>query len=193
MNTGKGRLEVICGSMFSGKSEELIRRLKRAQFAQQNVIAIKHIFDDSRTTTEFVVSHNGSKLAAFSLENPHSLVHIIPANTDVVGIDEVQFFTSDIVNVICQLVDKGIRVIAAGLDLDFRGHPFGCMPVLMAVADDVTKLKAICICCGADAHYSQRLVNGNPAKYNDPIVMVGAQEAYQPRCRNCHQIDQSAY
>src|SRR5215467_13513674 len=114
MNTHKGRLEVICGSMFSGKSEELIRRLKRAQLAQQKVIAIKHIFDDERTTNAFVVSHNGNKLAAFSLEKAHTLGQSIPAETNVVGIDEVQFFTSDIVNVICHLINQGIRVIAAG-------------------------------------------------------------------------------
>lgn len=189
----KGRLEVICGSMFSGKSEELIRRLKRAQLAQLSVIAIKHAFDNSRVATECVVSHNGTKLAAVALEKPRDLLPLVPHDAHVIGIDEIQFFSEEIVSVICHFINAGKRIIVAGLDLDFRGQPFGCMPTLMAIADDITKLKAICICCGADAHYSQRLVNGQPARYHDPIVMVGAHEAYQPRCRNCHQIDQQPY
>lgn len=185
----KGSLEVICGSMFSGKSEELIRRLKRAELARQNILVFKHKLDD-RTTIEYLVSHNGTKLKAIPLESPEIMLQFISESVTVVGIDEVQFFSLEIVDTICTLINAGKRVIVAGLDLDFKGVPFGCMPLLLAIADQVTKLKAICMNCGKDAQYTQRLVNGFPAKFNDPIIMIGAQESYQARCRNCHHIDQ---
>ncbi len=185
----KGSLEVICGSMFSGKSEELIRRLKRSQLARQNILVFKHELDD-RATIEYLVSHNGHKLKAIPLDSPHAIASYVSDTTNVIGIDEVQFFSLEIVNIICKLIDAGKRVIVAGLDLDFKGVPFGCMPLLLAIADQVTKLKAICMNCGRDAQYTQRLVNGLPAKFNDPIIMIGAQESYQARCRNCHLIDQ---
>lgn len=188
----KGRLEIICGSMFSGKSEELIRRIKRAQIAKQNVIAFKHSLDD-RTTTEYVVSHNGSKFEGIPIEQPSTILAVTERDIDVVGIDEIQFFSNDIIPVICSLVDTGKRVIAAGLDLDFRGIPFGPMPTLMAIADETTKLKAICMVCGNEAHFTQRLVNGNPARFDDPVIMVGAEEAYQARCRSCHLIDNKPF
>jgi len=185
----QGSLEVICGPMFSGKSEELIRRLRRAKIAQQTTITFKpHI--DHRYGLEFVVSHNGSKVEARPLNNVHDIITIVnEVNASVIGIDEAQFFSQDIVSVICQLVNNNKRVIVAGLDLDFRGAPFGCIPLLLAVADKVSKLQAICTQCGHDAHFTQRLVNGNPAKFDDPIIMIGAQEAYQARCRGCYSID----
>ena len=186
----KGKLEVVCGSMFSGKSEELIRRVKRSQLARLNVIVFKHSLDD-RTTTEYVVSHSGNKVEAIPIENPSTILAVTEKDIDVVGIDEVQFFTTDVISVICTLVDAGKRVIVAGLDLDFRGIPFGPIPTLMAIADQVTKLKAICMVCGQEAHFTQRIVNGKPASYHDPIILVGAQENYQARCRSCHAIDKT--
>lgn len=187
-----GSLEVICGSMFSGKSEELIRRLKRAQLAQQNVLAFKHSLDE-RTLSNYVVSHDGNKLKAMPIENPRMIENLLAEseNVDVIGIDEVQFFSKEVVNVICKLIEQSKRVIVAGLDLDFKQRPFGPMPLLLAIADKVTKLKAICMLCGRDAHFSQRLVDNRPAKYDDPTIMVGAQESYQARCRNCYSIDKN--
>lgn len=184
----KGSLEVICGSMFSGKSEELIRRLNRAKFAQLKIMTFKHSLD-KRTTVEHVASHNGNTFMAIPLDNPQAIVSLITKEIEVVGIDEIQFFSLEIVSTVCTLIDLGKRVVVAGLDLDFKGIPFGCMPLLMSIADKVTKLKAICINCGNDAHFTQRLVNGKPAKFDDPIILVGAQESYQARCRTCHIID----
>lgn len=179
-----GRLEVVCGSMFSGKSEELIRRLKRSKIAQQNVVAFKHSFD-TRTSLEHVVSHDGSKIKAHSIKDPSEIFKLLPDESEVVGIDEVQFFENNIVEVALKLVDAGKRVVIAGLDMDFRGVPFGPMPALLAFADDVEKLNAVCIKCGLDAHFTQRILNGAPAKFDDPVVMVGAEECYQARCRKC--------
>ena len=183
----KGRLEVICGPMFSGKSEELIRRLTRSQFGKLKTCAFKHKLDD-RMSIDHVEAHNGNRLKAFALNVPEEIKLFITDDIDVIGIDEVQFFSHDIIAVICDLVDAGKRVIVAGLDLDFRGLPFGPMPTLLALADCVTKLDAVCIQCGQDAHFTQRLINCNPAKFHDPIIMVGAQENYQARCRTCHTV-----
>lgn len=197
--TGKGigRLEVVCGSMFSGKTEELVRRLRRADYAKQQVLTLKHHLDKRRSFMPAnLVSHQGSERFAYMVgDNALGIQKLLEMVTDeitVIGIDEVQFFSPEIVEVICTLVSRGKRVIVAGLDLDFRGEPFGVMPVLMAVADEVTKLKAICTVCGHDAHYSQRLVNGLPAKYDDPIILVGAAECYEARCRDCFMIDKPA-
>lgn len=187
--TRAGALEVICGPMFSGKSEELIRRLRRARIAKQRVITFKHQLDD-RHGLEYVVSHNGSKFDAKPIDSLERIVKVaLEDSIDVVGIDEVQFFPKAIIPIICELVHAGKRVIIAGLDLDFRGVPFGCMPTLLAIADSVTKLKSICTTCGNDAHFSQRLVNEKPARFDDPVIMVGAQESYQARCRGCYSID----
>lgn len=186
----KGALEVICGSMFSGKSEELIRRIKRSEFAKQSIITFKHHFDN-RNAVEAVVSHNGTKVQAIPIKDPTDILNFINTKHEVVGIDEIQFFPLTIVNVVCELINQGKRVIVAGLDLDFRGNPFGCIPILMSVADSVTKLKAICMDCGKDAHYTQRLVNGNAAKFDDPLILIGAEESYQARCRDCHIIDKT--
>ncbi len=188
MNLKKGQLEVICGSMFSGKSEELIRRLRRAQIAKRNTLAFKHNLD-GRKSLEHLVSHNGSKIHAFAVDKATMVTDLIPPEIEVVGIDEIQFFSNDVIGVVQELVDAGKRVICAGLDLDFRGVPFSCIPGLMAIADTVTKFNAICMQCGNDAHFTQRLINGKPAKHTDPLIMVGAQECYEARCRNCFVID----
>lgn len=185
----QGMLEVICGPMFSGKSEELIRRLRRAKIAQQKVVTFKpHL--DNRYALEYVVSHDGNKVDARPLTNVNDIIDIVNThNATVIGIDEAQFFSPDLVQTICHLINEHKRVIVAGLDLDFRGTPFGCMPLLLAIADKVTKLQAICTECGHDAHFTQRLVDGNPARFDDPIILIGAQEAYQARCRGCYVID----
>ena len=184
----KGVLEVICGPMFSCKSEELIRRLRRAKIAQQKVISFNP-HSDTRTALHTIASHNGSSLEAITISNPLLIPSYITDTVEVVGIDEVQFFSPEIITVVFDLVEQGKRVIVTGLNLDFRGVPFGTIPTFMAIADTVTKLSAICIICGADAYLSQRIVDGTPAKYDDSIVKPGAQEAYQARCRSCHIID----
>ena len=187
----KGSLEVICGSMFSGKTEELMRRLRRAEYAKQNVLTIKHHFDTRKSQT-YLVSHNGDKREALPMGDSHSnlekIIDLSTKNIQVVGIDEVQFFPAKIINIINILIDHGKRVVVAGLDLDFRGRPFGVMPTLLAYADHVTKLKAICVKCGKDAHFSQRIIDGKPARYYDPVILIGAEEFYEARCRNCFMI-----
>ncbi len=175
--------------MFSGKSEELIRRLRRANIAKLNVAVFKHALDD-RHTLESISSHDGNTITAYPTDNAQDILkHAQYANIEVVGIDEVQFFNQEVIPVICELVNRGKRVILAGLDLDFRGVPFGPVPTLLAIADSITKLQAICTKCGSDAHFTQRLVDNNPARYDDPIILVGAQEAYHARCRGCYSID----
>lgn len=183
----KGRLEVICGSMFSGKSEELIRRLRRAEFARLRTQVFKHTLDN-RKTTDHIHAHNGDKLTAIAIEKPEALFDLVLEDTCIIALDEVQFFPLTIIAILQHFIDAGKMVVAAGLDLDFRGVPFGCMPHLLAIADQVTKLQAICMECGKDAHFTQRLINGRPAQFDDPIVLIGAQECYQARCRDCHII-----
>ena len=189
-NKKKGSLEVICGPMFSGKSEELIRRLRRAQIAKQNVLTCKHCLDD-RYMIECIISHDGNKLEAEAIEDVNDILKLgLKENIDVVGIDETQWFDTKIVNIICELIEAGKRVIVAGYELDFRARPVGPMPLLLSIADNVTKLQAICTICGKDANLTQRLVNNKPAKYDDPDIVVGGAEGYQARCRSCHEIDQ---
>ncbi|MFC3886401.1 thymidine kinase [Bacillus songklensis] len=180
-----GWIEVICGSMFSGKSEELIRRVRRTQFAKQDVQVFKPAIDN-RYSEEAVVSHNGSSVIAKPIKNSAQILKEVKEETDVVAIDEVQFFDEGILDVVQILADKGYRVIVAGLDQDFRGEPFGQVPELMAIAESVTKLQAVCAVCGSPASRTQRLINGQPASYDDPIILVGASESYEPRCRHCH-------
>ncbi len=191
----KGSLEVICGSMFSGKTEELMRRLRRAEFAKQRVVTIKHQIDDRGSYT-CIVSHDGDKREAIPLvdgeESLQALLDLAGNGATVVGIDEVQFFSIRVIDVIRQLVERGLRVIVSGLDLDFRGEPFGVMPTLLSIADKVTKLQAICVTCGRDAYHTQRLVNGSPAAYDDPTILVGASECYEARCRNCFELAPSS-
>jgi thymidine kinase len=182
-----GSVEVICGSMFCGKTDELIRRLRRATIARQQVQVFKPVID-LRYGVEKVTSHAGSDFAATPVQNASQIFELIDPKTTVVGIDEAQFFDAKIEEVVEELAEKGIRVIVAGLDLNFKAEPFGSMPIIMAKAEQVTKLQAICMVCGEPASRSQRLVNGKPAKYNDPIIIVGASEMYEARCREHHEI-----
>ncbi|QPC81146.1 thymidine kinase [Phototrophicus methaneseepsis] len=182
-----GRFEIICGSMFSGKTEELIRRVRRAIIAKQAVQVFKPQIDD-RYGIEVVKSHDGQNVEAIPVATPEAIIDHIEPETTVVAIDEIQFFSEGIVDVVQQLASSGLRVVAAGLDLDFRGEPFGPMPELLCVAEEVMKLHAICVVCGDLASRTQRLVNNEPAHYEDPIIMVGAQESYEARCRKCHSV-----
>ncbi|MFT4415366.1 thymidine kinase [Fredinandcohnia humi] len=182
-----GWLEVICGSMFSGKSEELIRRVRRTQFARQTVQVFKPQIDN-RYSEEAVVSHNGTSFVAKPIAKSSEILEEVSAETDVVAIDEVQFFDNDIVEVVQALANRGHRVIVAGLDQDFRGEPFGKVPELLALAETVTKLQAVCSVCGSPSSRTQRLIDGNPASYDDPIILVGASESYEPRCRHHHEV-----
>jgi thymidine kinase len=182
-----GSIEVICGSMFSGKTDELIRRLRRATIARQKVQVFKPEIDN-RYSVQKVTSHAGSDFDALPIPCAADLIPHLDPNTTVVGIDEAQFFDDEILSVAQKLADQGVRVIVAGLDTDFRGEPFGCMPVLMAQAEQVEKLQAICMVCGEPASRTQRLVNGAPANYYDPVVIVGASEMYEARCRTHHEV-----
>jgi thymidine kinase len=182
-----GSLEVITGSMFCGKTEELIRRLRRARIAKQQVQVFKPAVD-SRYNHQKVTSHSGIDVDAIPVESSQAILDLLEQNTTVVGIDEVQFFDDDIINVVEKLAEQGVRVIVTGLDMNFRGEPFGCMPHLMARAERVEKLQAICMVCGEEASRTQRLVDGKPAFYDDPIVVVGAQEMYEARCRQHHEV-----
>ncbi|MDF2607342.1 MAG: tdk [Bacillales bacterium] len=182
-----GWVELICGSMFSGKSEELIRRVRRTQFAKQKVITFKPQIDNRYSESE-VVSHNGTSVNAVAVSSSDEILDKVTLEYDVVAIDEVQFFDSGIVDVVQHLANKGFRVIIAGLDQDFRGEPFGQIPNLMSIAEVVTKLQAVCSRCGAPASRTQRLIDGIPAHYEDPIILVGASDSYEPRCRHCHDV-----
>lgn len=182
-----GWIEVVCGSMFCGKTEELIRRVRRAQIARQKVEVFKHSLD-ARYADREVASHNGLQWEALPVESSAQLRALIKPDTTVVAIDEGQFFDHGLVGLCQELADQGIRVIVAGLDMDFRGEPFGPMPLLLAQAERVDKLQAICVECGGPASHTQRLINGQPAAYDDPVILVGADEVYQARCRGCHQV-----
>ena len=183
----EGWIEVISGCMFAGKTEELIRRINVLSYAKKNIIVFKPKIDNRYSDSE-IVSHSGAKVPCLVVEKAQDMLKKIEADTEVVAIDEVQFFDKDIVEVCEYLADKGIRVMVAGLDKDFRGESFGVMPELLTRAEFVTKLTAVCAKCGAPATRTQRLVNGKPAGFEDPIVMVGADESYEPRCRHCHQV-----
>lgn len=182
-----GWVEVVCGSMFSGKTEELIRRIRRAQIAKQNVQVFKPALDD-RYHAEQVASHNGLQWEALPVRNARDIFEKLHPETTVIAVDEAQFFDWEISEVCNELADGGLRVIVAGLDMDFRGEPFGPMPLLMAEAEEVTKLQAICVTCGAPASRTQRLIDGNPAAYDEPVILVGGSESYEARCRHCHEV-----
>ena len=175
----KGRIEVICGSMFSGKTEELIRRLKRAKFARQKVEIFKPAID-TRYSEEEVVSHDHASILSTPVESSGAIM-LLSSDIDVVGIDEAQFFDQGIVDVCNELANRGVRVICAGLDMDFKGVPFGPMPALMAVADEVSKVHAICVRCGSLAYVSHRIVEG------DKRVLLGETGEYEPLCRDCYE------
>ena len=182
-----GWIEVICGSMFSGKTEELIRRLKRAVIARQKVQVFKPALDDRYSSVK-VSSHDGMQWDAHPVASPSEIPPAVEEDTDVVAIDEAQFFDASIADVCNTLAKQGKRVIVGGLDMDFRGEPFGPMPVIMSQAETVDKLQAICAVCGAPASRTQRLIDGRPASYDDPQILVGAKEVYEARCRRCHQV-----
>ena len=182
-----GSIEVITGSMFSGKTDELIRRLRRARIARQEVQVFKPVIDN-RYGVEKVKSHAGNEFEARPIKSSAEILKVLSKNTSVVAIDEAQFFDEGIIQVADDLAVKGVRVIVAGLDMDFRGEPFGVMPAFLARAERVDKLQAICMVCGEPASRTQRLVNGKPARYGDPIVIVGAAEMYEARCRKHHEV-----
>jgi thymidine kinase len=187
MKHHSGSIEVICGSMFSGKTEELIRRLRRAVIARQNVQVFKPIIDN-RYSKEHVASHAGMTFEAVPIRHASEISDCLEPGTTVVAIDEAQFFGPDIVGLVQSLSNRGLRVVVGGLDCDFRGEPFGYMPILLAIAERVDKLQAICMVCGEPATRTQRLVNGKPAKFEDPVVIVGASEMYEARCREHHEV-----
>jgi thymidine kinase len=182
-----GWIELICGSMFSGKTEELIRRVRRAEIARQRVQVFKPVLDD-RYSQSKVWSHNGVHCEAETIERAAEILERLKPDTTVVAIDEAQFLDWEVAEVADTLADRGLRVMITGLDLDFRGEPFGPMPLLLAQAEMVDKLHAICVKCGAPASRTQRLINGEPANYHDPVIMVGAKEVYEARCRDCHEV-----
>ncbi len=181
----EGYIEVITGCMFAGKTEELIRRINVLKYANKNIVVFKPTVDD-RYSSDEVVSHAGTRVKSVVVSSSIEILDIVDAKTHVVAIDEVQFFDDNIVLVCEHLALMGLRVMVAGLDMDFRGEPFGIIPSLMTTAEFVTKLTAVCTKCGAPATRTQRLVNGEPASYDDPIVMIGASESYEARCRHDH-------
>lgn len=183
----KGWIEVIAGPMFAGKSEELIRRIKTLSYAKMPIMAFKPSID-SRYDKSAIASHNGAKYEAHAIKDCKEILDFVKPETQIVAIDEIQFFSDEVVSICEQLADRGIRVICAGLDMDFRGEPFGPMSKLIARAEFVTKLSAVCTICGCAATRTQRLINGEPADYNDPIILVGAKESYEARCRKHHVV-----
>ena len=182
-----GSIEVVTGSMFCGKTDELIRRLRRATIARQKVQVFKPSIDN-RYAVEKVTSHAGSEFEAKPIQRARDILDYVDKATTVIGIDEAQFFDDEIIPICQDLADRGVRVIIAGLDTDFRGEPFGPMPILMAKAEVVDKYHAICMVCGESASRTQRLVDGHPAHYDDPVVIVGASEMYEARCRKHHEV-----
>lgn len=182
-----GSIEVICGSMFCGKTEELIRRLRRAVIARQKIQVFKPQID-MRYSLDQVKSHSGANINAVPIAAASEILSKLDPATTVVGIDEAQFLDPEIIQITQSMANHGIRVILTGLDSDFRGEPFGSMPVLLSIAEKVDKLQAICMVCGENASRTQRLVDGKPAQYHDPIVIVGASEMYEARCREHHEV-----
>ncbi|HET7189088.1 MAG TPA: thymidine kinase, partial [Gemmatimonadaceae bacterium] len=183
-----GWIEVVCGVMFSGKSEELIRRVRRALIAKKKVQVFKSHLDERYAGLYHVSSHDGRTVEAVPVDSPEHIAREVLPETQVVAIDEAQFLPAGIVDLATALATSGRRVILAGTDTDFRGEPFGCMPQLLAVAEQVDKLHAICVICGNPASRNQRLIDGRPARYDSPIIMVGSAESYEARCRTCHSV-----
>lgn len=183
-----GWIEVICGSMYAGKTEELLRRIRRIEYAKKTILVFKPKIDNRYSDGE-VVSHNNERVKSINISNPLDIMKYVDPLPYAIAIDEVQFLKREVIDVCEKLANLGVRVITAGLDKDFRGEPFGIMPELLAKAEYVTKLQAICQVCGAPATRTQRIINGKPAKYTDPIVLVGAKEHYEARCRHCHQVE----
>jgi thymidine kinase len=186
--TRSGSIEVVSGVMFSGKSEELIRRVRRAMIARKKVQVFKSHLDDRYTGLFTVSSHDGRTVDAIPIDSSAQIARELNALADVVAIDEAQFLDIGVIPLVTSLAAQGYRVILAGIDTDFRGEPFGPMPQLMALADVVDKLHAICVICGGSATRTQRLIGGKPARYDSPTIMVGGEESYEARCRHCHKV-----
>lgn len=182
-----GWVEVICGPMFAGKTEELIRRVTRMEYAKKNFVVFKPLIDN-RYSKDEVVSHSRYKKNAINISSPKEIYSHLSLDTQAVVIDEVQFFDESMIETIQDLANHGLRVICAGLDLDFKGKPFGIIPSLLAIAERVTKLTAICMVCGEEATRTQRIIDGHEAYIDDPVVLVGAKESYEARCRKCHKV-----
>lgn len=185
--TKPGWIEVITGPMFAGKSEELIRRIKRLEYAKKLVLVFRPRIDN-RYSLDEVVSHSNVRRKSVIIDKASDILPLLRKDIYAVVIDEVQFLDFAIVRLCEKLANQGLRVIVAGLDSDFRGEPFAITAELLARAEYITKLTAICVCCGSPATKTQRIVNNQPAHYGDPIVVVGASETYEPRCRHCHQV-----
>jgi len=183
----KGWIEVITGPMFAGKSEELIRRIRTLKYANKNIVCFKPSIDN-RYAENAIASHAGGRYKAYPVKTIEDIKKNIPDDIDVVAIDEIQFFGEEIIPLLDELANKGVRVMCAGLDTDFRGEPFGIMPKLLAKAEFVTKLTAVCKICGEAATRTQRIIDGKPAYYDEPVVVVGASECYEARCRKHHQV-----
>ncbi|MBM4188511.1 MAG: thymidine kinase [Gemmatimonadetes bacterium] len=186
--TRSGTIEVIAGVMFSGKSEELIRRIRRALIARLRVQVFKSHLDDRYGGVAVVSSHTGVQLEATPVDSSAEIYKAVRDNTELLAIDEAQFLDDGIIEVSTRLAERGVRVVLAGIDTDFRGLPFGKMGELMAIAEEVTKLRAICVVCGDLACRTQRLINGRPARFDSPLIMIGGCESYEARCRRCHRV-----
>ncbi|KEI82740.1 thymidine kinase [Clostridium botulinum] len=182
-----GWIEIVAGPMYSGKTEELIRRIRRAEIAKQKVQVFKPEIDN-RYSKQDVVSHAGDKIQSVPVKSSKEILEKLSDDTDVIGIDEAQFFDDSLVEIVSKIANNNRRVICAGLDMDFKGEPFGPMPKLMAIAEFVDKIQAVCMVCNNPATRTQRLINGKPAKKSDPVVLIGAQESYEARCRKCHRV-----
>jgi thymidine kinase len=183
-----GWIEVICGVMFSGKSEELIRRVRRAIIAKKKIQVFKSHLDERYAGIYQVSSHDGRTVNAEPVDTTEQIARLLLPDTQVVAIDEAQFLDVGVVDLVTSLANRGLRVIVAGTDTDFRGEPFGAMPQLLTVAEVVDKLHAICVVCGNPASRNQRLIGGKPARYDSPTIMVGSTESYEARCRACHSV-----
>jgi thymidine kinase len=183
----RGWIEVITGPMFAGKSEELIRRIRTLKYANRNIVCFKPSIDDRYSETA-IASHAGGRYKAYPVKKAEDMDKYVTDDVDVVCIDEIQFFGPEIIPMLDRYANQGKRVILAGLDMDFRGEPFGIMPILLAKAEFVTKLTAACKICGEAATRTQRIINGKPAYYEDPIILVGASESYEARCRKHHEV-----
>lgn len=186
-NNQGGRIEVICGPMFAGKTEELIRRVTRMEYAHKNFLVFKPLIDN-RYSIDEVVSHSKYKKKAINIKEAKEILPYITDDIQAIVVDEVQFFDESMISVLTNLANKGLRVICAGLDLDFKEKPFGIIPSLLAIAERITKLTAICMCCGEEATRTQRIIDGHEAYDDDPVVLVGAKESYEARCRRCHKV-----
>lgn len=184
----RGWIEVISGVMFSGKSEELIRRVRRAVIARKTIQIFKSHLDDRYQGVYTVSTHDGVTVDAIPINSAREILRHLNPRVDVVAVDEAQFLDDEIVQIASAIADQGIRVVLAGTDLDFRGEPFGAIPRLLAVAEKIDKLHAICVKCGDLASRNQRLVDGLPALYDSPTIMVGGRESYEARCRSCHEV-----